>query len=89
MSWGAKGVCWLVRGYQMTLGHVLGGHCRFYPSCSNYMLEAVGRHGVFFGALLGVGRILRCHPWHPGGPDPVPENRPSLKDLFSRRKSSE
>ena len=86
MGWPAKGVCLLIRGYQKTLARVLGGHCRFYPSCSHYMLEAVTRHGVFFGVLLGVRRILCCHPWHPGGYDPVPTTRPAFKDLFTRKK---
>ncbi len=84
MNVAAKGVCLLIRGYQKTLSHVLGGQCRFTPSCSNYMLEAVKRHGVCSGVLLGTWRILRCNPWGGHGPDPVPETRPRLKDLLTR-----
>lgn len=86
MSLAARAVCLLVRGYQLTLSHVLGGQCRFSPSCSNYMLEAVRRHGVLFGVLLGTRRILRCHPWNPGGFDPVPEIRPRLREVLLGRK---
>ncbi|SHH16352.1 hypothetical protein SAMN02745221_01831 [Thermosyntropha lipolytica DSM 11003] len=46
--------------------------CRFYPSCSNYALEAIEKYGAFKGGWLAFKRILRCHPWHPGGYDPVP-----------------
>jgi putative membrane protein insertion efficiency factor len=58
--------------YQRTVSPLLGPHCRYYPSCSQYAKEAVLKHGLFRGALLGAGRILRCHPWNPGGVDPVP-----------------
>jgi hypothetical protein len=62
----------LIRVYQRTLSPLLGPRCRFYPSCSQYMLEAVEIHGVARGAWLGLRRIGRCHPLHPGGVDPVP-----------------
>jgi len=47
--------------------------CRFSPSCSEYAKEAIRRHGIIRGSVLGVGRILKCHPWSPGGHDPVPD----------------
>jgi putative membrane protein insertion efficiency factor len=62
----------LIRVYQRTLSPLLGPRCRFYPSCSQYMFEAVEIHGVARGAWLGIRRIGRCHPLHPGGLDPVP-----------------
>lgn len=62
----------LIRGYQLTLSHLVFTQCRFVPSCSQYALEAVERYGAVRGSWLGVRRILRCHPLHPGGYDPVP-----------------
>ena len=61
----------LIRLYQWTLSPLLGPRCRFYPSCSRYAFEAVGRYGVLRGGWLAMKRIGRCHPWHPGGIDPV------------------
>ncbi len=61
-----------VRGYQVTLSPMLGNCCRFTPSCSNYMIEALQVHGAFKGTLLGLWRILRCHPFGASGYDPVP-----------------
>jgi putative membrane protein insertion efficiency factor len=58
--------------YQYALSPMLGRHCRFAPSCSEYTREAIAKHGVLKGVYLGMKRILRCHPWHPGGYDPVP-----------------
>ncbi|MDG4561359.1 MAG: membrane protein insertion efficiency factor YidD [Candidatus Competibacter sp.] len=68
----------LIRGYQLLLSPLLGNHCRFYPSCSQYACEAIERHGALRGGWLAIRRVLRCHPWHPGGVDPVPE--PVQKD---------
>jgi putative membrane protein insertion efficiency factor len=64
----------LIRGYQLTLSPLLGPRCRFYPSCSRYTLEAIERHGALRGSWLGAKRICRCHPFHEGGFDPVPEH---------------
>lgn len=63
---------WLLRGYQYFMRPLLGNHCRFYPSCSDYAREAIERHGAAHGAWLAVRRVCRCHPYHPGGFDPVP-----------------
>ncbi|WP_228840595.1 membrane protein insertion efficiency factor YidD [Parachlamydia sp. C2] len=62
----------LIKIYQLTISPLLGLTCRFYPSCSHYMIEALQKHGIFKGAWLGLKRIARCHPWNPGGHDPVP-----------------
>ncbi|MFL6603289.1 MAG: membrane protein insertion efficiency factor YidD [Steroidobacteraceae bacterium] len=62
----------LIRVYQWTVSPLLGPTCRFHPSCSNYALEAINRFGMLRGGWLTVKRLGRCHPWHPGGFDPVP-----------------
>lgn len=62
----------LIHVYRVTLSPLLGANCRFTPSCSHYTETAIRRHGVLRGGWLGVRRILRCHPFHPGGHDPVP-----------------
>lgn len=64
-----------VRLYRVTLGPALPKVCRFYPSCSTYALEALEKHGPFVGSWLTVRRLCRCHPFHPGGLDPVPPVR--------------
>ena len=63
----------LIRGYRFLLSPWLGNHCRFYPTCSSYAITAVERHGVLRGSAMSLARLLRCHPWHPGGVDLVPE----------------
>ena len=62
----------LIRAYQYTLRPMLGSNCRFYPSCSDSAREAIERHGAFAGLWLAVKRVGKCHPYHPGGFDPVP-----------------
>ncbi|GAA3670281.1 hypothetical protein GCM10022237_32610 [Nocardioides ginsengisoli] len=62
----------LVRGYQLVISPLLGPTCRYYPSCSAYALEALRVHGAIKGTWLAVRRLLRCHPWAPGGVDHVP-----------------
>ncbi|WP_084332513.1 membrane protein insertion efficiency factor YidD [Marinobacterium jannaschii] len=62
----------LVRCYQLLISPVLGNNCRFYPSCSHYMIEAIELHGPLKGVWLGLRRLSRCHPYSDGGFDPVP-----------------
>ncbi|MDZ7796405.1 MAG: membrane protein insertion efficiency factor YidD [Candidatus Marinimicrobia bacterium] len=62
----------LIRFYQRAVSPYLGRSCRFYPSCSQYTHEAINRYGAFKGLGFGLKRILKCHPFHPGGYDPVP-----------------
>ncbi|MBK7765512.1 MAG: membrane protein insertion efficiency factor YidD [Sulfuritalea sp.] len=62
----------LIRAYQVAISPMLGSRCRFHPSCSEYSMGVLSRHGLFRGLWLAVRRVGRCHPWHPGGYDPVP-----------------
>jgi hypothetical protein len=62
----------LIRAYQYLISPVLPPSCRFTPTCSQYAYEAISRYGVMRGGLMAIKRILRCHPFHPGGYDPVP-----------------
>lgn len=62
----------LIRGYQLVISPALPAACRFTPTCSQYALEAVRRHGVFKGSWLAARRLAKCHPFHEGGTDPVP-----------------
>jgi putative membrane protein insertion efficiency factor len=73
----SKLLVWLVRGYQLLVSPMLGQNCRFYPTCSNYAIEALRTHGGARGGLLALRRVCRCHPWNPGGVDPVPPARDS------------
>lgn len=63
----------LVKFYKTFISPVLGNHCRFYPSCSTYSMEALELHGALKGSCLTIIRLLKCHPFHEGGIDPVPE----------------
>ncbi|MDH3526977.1 MAG: membrane protein insertion efficiency factor YidD [Gammaproteobacteria bacterium] len=63
----------LIKAYRLLLSPWLGGHCRFHPTCSCYAIIAIERFGVLRGSVLAVRRLLRCHPWHAGGNDPVPD----------------
>jgi putative membrane protein insertion efficiency factor len=62
----------LIKGYKMFISPLLPPSCRYQPTCSTYAIEAVERFGVLQGGWLAIKRILRCHPFHPGGYDPVP-----------------
>ena len=66
------GLVLLVRGYQVAISPLLPPACRYYPTCSHYAVEALERHGAWRGSWLALRRILRCHPFRPGGYDPVP-----------------
>jgi uncharacterized protein len=62
----------IIRCYQLTLSPLIGPSCRFFPSCSEYACQAILRHGPAKGMLYAFNRLLRCHPFHPGGVDPIP-----------------
>ena len=66
-----KAVIKVIRIYQLVLSPTLGGNCRFQPTCSQYAIDAVNEHGIFKGVFLSLKRIAKCHPFHPGGFDPV------------------
>ena len=68
-------ILFIIKLYQWTLSPFLGGACRFYPSCSKYTAGCVERFGAGKGLLMGAKRVLKCHPWHEGGYDPVPEKQ--------------
>lgn len=63
---------WLIKGYRSLISPLFPPTCRFYPTCSQYALLAIGRFGAVRGSWLTIKRLLRCHPFHPGGYDPVP-----------------
>lgn len=65
----------LIGAYRWLLSPLLGASCRFYPSCSAYATEAIETHGALRGTWLALKRIAKCHPWHPGGVDPVPPRK--------------
>lgn len=68
--WCASALVAVIRCYQRLLSPLLGPRCRFRPTCSEYAVEAIRKYGVLRGSAKAVWRILRCHPWHPGGYDP-------------------
>ena len=63
----------MLRFYKLAISPFLGQNCRFYPTCSSYAELAIRRHGAVRGCILTGRRLCKCHPWHPGGMDPVPE----------------
>lgn len=65
----------LIAGYRLLLSPLLRASCRFYPTCSAYASEAIDTHGALRGSWLALKRILKCHPWHPGGVDAVPPSK--------------
>jgi uncharacterized protein len=77
----------LINGYRWFISPLLGQNCRFYPTCSCYAQQAIHRHGALRGSWLAVRRIGRCHPWHPGGFDPVPDACPIESHNTQKRPS--
>ncbi len=73
----------LIRAYQLTLSGVLGRQCRYLPTCSDYMDEAIGHHGLWAGGWMGTARLCRCHPFGGMGFDPVPEAVPPSSRWFA------
>lgn len=71
-SLGSKILIKLLRIYQIFISPLVGARCRFYPTCSTYGIEALKTHGALKGSWLTLKRVLKCHPLHPGGDDPVP-----------------
>jgi len=71
----ARAVVLLIKIYQKLISPALGQRCRFYPSCSHYCIDALNEHGMVHGLWLGIKRICKCHPLHPGGFDPVPKRK--------------
>lgn len=70
----------IIHSYQKWISPLFPPSCRYQPTCSTYMIHALEKHGVLKGSVMGIARILRCHPWVPGGKDPVP-------DYFTLRRS--
>jgi len=68
----ARPIIWLIRVYQFLISPLLGNRCRFYPSCSHYAAEAFSELNIFFAIKLVLIRLSKCHPFHPGGFDPIP-----------------
>ena len=68
-------IIFLIKTYQVTLSPILGSNCRFQPTCSQFMVEAITQHGIIKGLNLGIKRISKCHPLGPKGYDPVPEKK--------------
>ncbi|WP_178198209.1 membrane protein insertion efficiency factor YidD [Ligilactobacillus sp. Marseille-Q7487] len=84
-----KLLIFLIRGYQKFISPLLGPNCRYQPTCSAYMIQALEKHGLLLGFLLGISRILRCHPFAKGGFDPVPDKfslRRNLQDTHEKTK---
>jgi putative membrane protein insertion efficiency factor len=82
-SVGARLVAWPIVAYRRWISPALPARCRFYPSCSAYALEAVATHGAIRGIGYATWRLLRCHPFHPGGYDPVPPRRSAAPEPTS------
>jgi len=75
MKWFNYIIIFPIRVYQIFISPILGKNCRFNPTCSNYMIQAVNEWGVFYGFFLGIRRITKCHPWGGTGDDPIPKKK--------------
>ena len=80
LSPGARLLIVLIRVYQRAISPLLGPHCRFNPTCSHYSIEALRRFGMVKGSWLTVKRVLKCHPLHAGGDDPVPPKNTDTRE---------
>lgn len=78
----------MIKFYQLAISPLTGKSCRFYPSCSCYAEEAIQQYGVFKGGYLTLTRLLKCHPFHPGGYDPVNKDKPLSSDGITDRSPS-
>lgn len=78
MNFGQRSLTFLIKAYRLLLSPWVGNACRFEPTCSVYALQAIEQHGALAGSYLMTKRLLRCHPFCPGGCDPVPEKAPRL-----------
>jgi putative membrane protein insertion efficiency factor len=88
-SWPRRFLMGVVQAYRLLLSPWLGSSCRFDPTCSVYALGVLERHGALAGSYLTAHRLLRCHPWCPGGHDPVPEQPPKLFTRLLSKSSKE
>ena len=80
-----KILIFIVRIYQTVISPLLPPSCRYYPTCSNYMIDALKKHGPILGLIMGICRILRCNPFIRGGVDPVPDNFTICRNLHPER----